>query len=135
MGLPAIFQRARALGGTLDRDGLARVFAADNLWGMAAILWILTGPARAFGPFEKGTAFYLSSWLFYLKLGLFAAIFALEVPAMVGLIRWRMALRRGEAPELGAARLYRRLSHVEFGIVIVIVFVAAFMARGFGMRR
>jgi putative membrane protein len=134
IGLPAIFARARALRGPLDREGLKRVFLADNFWGVAALLWILTGPARAFGPLEKGSAYYLSSWLFYVKLALFATIFALEVPAMVGLMRWRMAIRRGGSPDLESAPLYRSLSHAEFGLVVVIVFVAAFMARGFGMR-
>jgi putative membrane protein len=132
IGLPAIYVRTRALKGPLDGEGLRRVFVADSWWGLAALLWIATGPVRAFGPFEKGAAFYLGTWLFHLKLGLFALIFALEITPMVGLIRWRMALRRGESPDLSAAPLYRILSHVEMGLVVVIVFVAAFMARGFG---
>jgi putative membrane protein len=132
IGLPAIFARTRALKGPLDADGLRRVFAVDSWWGFAALLWLATGPLRAFGPFEKGSAFYLHTWLFHLKLGLFLLIFALEITPMVGLIRWRMALTRGETPDLSAAPLYRMLSHVEMGLVVVIVFVAAFMARGFG---
>lgn len=132
IGLPAIFFRTRALKGPLDADGLRRVFAADTAWGIAALLWIATGPLRAFGPFEKGAGFYLTTWLFHLKLGLFALIFALEIAPMVGLIRWRMALKRGETPDVSAAPLYRTLSHVEMGLVVVIVFVASFIARGFG---
>ena len=75
IGLPAIFLRTRALKGPLDAQGLARVFAADSWWGIAALLWLLTGPVRAFGPFEKGAAFYLGTWLFHLKLGLFVLVF------------------------------------------------------------
>jgi putative membrane protein len=132
IGLPAIFGRTRALKGPLDADGIRRVLVADSWWGIAALLWITTGPLRAFGPFEKGAAFYFGTWLFHLKLGLFALVFALEITPMVGLIRWRIAIKRGETPDLAAAPLYRALSHAEMGLVVVIVFVAAFMARGFG---
>jgi putative membrane protein len=132
IGLPAIFVRTRALKGPLDAPGMRRVLVADSWWGVAAVLWLATGPLRAFGPFEKGSAFYLGTWLFHLKLGLFAVVFALEVVPMVGLIRWRMALGRGESPDVSAAPLYRLLSHVEMGLVVVISFIASFMARGFG---
>lgn len=132
IGLPAIWHRARLLGGALDRDRLRRVFLTDNAWGIAAVLWLITGAIRAFGGVEKGAGFYLSSWLFYFKLGLVALIVALEVVPMVGLIRWRITSSRGRQPDVARARLYRSLSFVQFGIVIAIVFVATFMARGFG---
>jgi putative membrane protein len=132
VGLPSIWHRARLLGGSLDRECLRRVFLADSLWGIAAVLWLMTGAMRAFGGLEKGAGFYLGSWLFYLKLGLVTLILALEVLPMVGLIRWRIALTRGQNPDVRKAPLYRSLSFIQLSIVIAIVFVAAFMARGFG---
>ncbi len=132
IGLPSIYARARALNGPLDAAGVQRVLAADTCWGIAALLWLATGPLGAFGPFEKGAGFYFHTWLFHLKLDLFLLIFGLEVMPMVGFMRWRIALKRGEAPDLSRAQLYRRLSHAEMGLVVGIVFVAAFMARGFG---
>jgi len=134
IGLPAIVLRGRALRGPLDGAGIKRVLAADNAWGIAAILWLTTGPARAFGPLEKGSAFYLSSPLFFLKVSLFLVVFLLEIAPMTALIRWRMALGRGAAPDVTQAPLFARLSTIEAGLVVTIVFVAAFMARGFGMR-
>jgi putative membrane protein len=133
IGLPAIVLRALALRAASDPAALRRALAADAAWGIAAILWLVTGPARAFGPLEKGTAFYLSSPLFYAKLGLFLSIFLLEIAPMATFIRWRMALRRGESPDLGAARLFATVSWIEAALVVTIVFVAAFMARGFGL--
>jgi putative membrane protein len=133
IGLPAIVLRALALRAASDPAALRRALAADAAWGIAAILWLVTGPARAFGPLEKGTAFYLSSPLFYAKLGLFLSIFLLEIAPMATFIRWRMALRRGESPYLGAARLFATVSWIEAALVVTIVFVAAFMARGFGL--
>ena len=134
IGLPAIVLRGRALRGPLDGAGIKRVLAADNAWGIAAILWLTTGPARAFGPLEKGSAFYLSSPLFFLKISLFLVVFLLEIAPMTAFIRWRMALGRGAAPDVAKASFFARLSTIEAGLVVTIVFVAAFMARGFGMR-
>ena len=47
LGLGAVWARSRALRGALSVDGLRRVFVADNLWGVAAVLWIGTGLLRA----------------------------------------------------------------------------------------
>jgi putative membrane protein len=134
LGLPAVFLRGRALKGRLDRDGLGRLFAADNIWGVAAALWLVTGLLRAFAGLEKGTAFYLDSPLFWLKLGLFAVVVLLEIRPMVTLLRWRATLRRGGQPDTSAARTLYHLNHLELALVVVIVFVASFMARGFGLR-
>jgi putative membrane protein len=134
IGLPSVFLRGRALKGRLDREGLRRLFAADTVWGIAAALWLVTGLLRAFGGLEKGTAFYLGSWLFLTKMGLFLLIVALEIRPMVTFIRWRATLRRGAVPDISAARALYQLNHVELALVVVIVFVASFMARGFGLR-
>ena len=134
IGLPSVFLRGRALRGRLDREGLRRVFAADTVWGIAAALWLVTGLLRAFGGLEKGTAFYLGSWLFLTKMGLFVLIVALEIRPMVTLIRWRAAMRGAGTPDTSAARSLYHLNHVELALVVVMVFVASFMARGYGLR-
>ena len=134
VGLPSVFLRGRALKGRLDRDGLQRVFAADAVWGIAAVLWLVTGLLRAFTGLEKGTAFYLASHLFWLKVGLFVAIVLLEIRPMVTLMRWRAAVRGGGTPDTSAARALYHANHVELALVVVMVFVASFMARGFGLR-
>jgi putative membrane protein len=134
IGLPGVFLRGRALKGRLDHDGLRRLFAADAVWGVAAGLWLVTGLLRAFAGLEKGTAFYLGSWLFLVKMGLFLAIVALEVRPMVTLMRWRAAVRGGGTPDTSAAHVLFRLNHIELALVVVMVFVASFMARGLGLR-
>jgi putative membrane protein len=134
LGLPGVYLRGRALKGPLDRDGLRRLLAADTVWGIAAALWIATGLLRAFGGLEKGSQFYLQSPLFWTKMALFASVIILEIWPMVTFIRWRGALRRGETPDTSRARALYLVNHVEMGLVVLIVFVASFMARGFGMR-
>jgi putative membrane protein len=134
LGLPSVYLRGRALKGPLDRDGLRRLLTADTVWGIAAALWIATGLLRAFGGLEKGSQFYLQSPLFWTKMALFATVIILEIWPMVTFIRWRGALRRGETPDTSRARALYLVNHVEMGLVVLIVFVASFMARGFGMR-
>ena len=134
LGLPSVFLRGRALKRPLDRDGFARLFAADSVWGIAAVLWLVTGLLRAFGGLEKGSAFYLASRLFWLKLALFALVLALEVWPMTTFIRWRHVLARGGSPDTSAAGTLAHINHAEMALVAIIVFVASFMARGFGLR-
>jgi putative membrane protein len=130
IGLGSIWGRARALRGPLDSPGLRRVFYNDAWWGIAALLWLVTGFARAFGPFEKGPAYYLSTPVFYAKVGLFLVIFLLELWPMITFIGWRRRIGRGEVPDLSRAPVFSRISYVQATIVVVMVFVAAAMARG-----
>ena len=132
IGLPAVFLRGRALKGQLDADGLRRLLAADNAWGVAAVLWIVTGLLRAFGGLEKGTDFYLRSPLFWTKMALFLLILLLEVRPMVTFIRWRIQLGRGLPVDTSVARRLYTLNHIELALVVVMVFVAGMMARGVG---
>jgi putative membrane protein len=132
LGLPAVFLRGRALKGRLDADGLRQLLAADNVWGLAAVLWIATGLLRAFGGLEKGTEFYLRSPLFWTKMGLFVVVLLLEIRPMVTLIGWRARLRRGQTVDTSPARALYTLNHIELAIVVVMVFVASLMARGVG---
>jgi putative membrane protein len=134
IGLPAVFLRGRALKGRLDVDGLRRLFAADTAWGLAALLWVVTGLLRAFAGLEKGTAYYLASPLFWLKMALFVAIVALELWPMATFIRWRREQKQGVAPDTSRAATFFQISHVQLALVVLMVFVASFMARGFGLR-
>ena len=134
IGLPSIYLRGRALQGRLNAEGLRRLFAADSVWGVAAALWIVTGLLRAFGGLEKGTAFYLASSLFWTKMILFVLVVGLEIWPMLTFIRWRREVRRGRTPDTSRAPTLYVVTHAEMALVVVIVFVASFMARGFGIR-
>jgi len=107
------------------------VFVADSLWGLAAALWIATGLWRAFGGLEKGTEYYINNRAFYVKMGLLAIILLLEIAPMTTLIGWRIAVRRGEAINLAPASAFARLSQVQAALVVLMVFAATAMARGF----
>jgi putative membrane protein len=130
IGLGAAYARSRALRGTLDDAGFGRVFLADTWWGIAGALWIVTGVMRAFFGFGKGLDFYLGTALFHVKLTLVFAILVLEVLPMVTLIQWRRQRRSGGPVDTSRARALARISHAQAGIVVIIVFLAAAIARG-----
>ncbi|WP_095193342.1 DUF2214 family protein [Pseudomonas sp. Irchel 3A7] len=106
------------------------VLIADNLWGISALILLITGGMRAFGGYEKGTDYYLHQPLFHLKMTLFVLILLLEVAPMVTLIKWRVALARGAAIDTERATLFARISHVEALLVLLMVIAATGMARG-----
>ena len=129
LGLAAVFVRGRALGRPLDEEGWRRLLAADNAWGIAAALWIASGLARVFFG-GKEPSFYWSNGFFWLKLGLFGLVFVLELKPMLTFMRVRSARRRGAPLPTFPVEAYRRINAFESALVVAIVFVAAFMARG-----
>ena len=132
VGLGAVWVRGRGLKGPLDASGLRRVFLADAVWGLAFLLWLGTGLWRLLAGTEKATGYYLHNHLFWTKMMLFVLILLLELAPMLGLIAWRRQLARGMEPDTRRARLYRRLSVSESIIVILMLVIAAGMARGYG---
>lgn len=133
VGLGAVWARGRALKSHLDGAGLRSVFLADNLWGLAAALWLGTGLWRLLAGVEKDTGYYFHNHVFLGKMAFFAIILALEVWPMITLIRWRRRVAQGEQPDTGAAPLLARISYAQAVIVIVTVFFAAAAARGYGV--
>jgi putative membrane protein len=129
LGVAAIFARGRALARPLDDDGWNRLLSADNAWGIAAFLWIASGLLRVFFG-GREPAFYWRNGFFWIKMALFAGVFLLELAPMVTFIRVRIARGKGVSPPPFPIDLYRRINVAELGLVVTIVVVAAFMARG-----
>jgi putative membrane protein len=129
LGLGAVVIRGRALARPLDEAGWQRLLAADNLWGVAAGLWIASGLGRVFYGGKEPT-FYSHNGFFWMKLALFGLVFALELAPMITFIRVRSARRRGTALPRFSVTAYRRINTAEVVLVVTIVFVAAFTARG-----
>jgi putative membrane protein len=136
LGFAAIVDRAMAFLRPVTTESIHRALRADNAWGIAAILWIGTGLWRLFGETEKSLGYYMQSSAFWTKMSLLAVIFVLELPPMVRLIRWRVALGRGKPVETVAdARTARRIaavSVVQAMVIAAMVAAAVAMARGFG---
>ena len=106
------------------------MFHADNWYGVAAIGWVVTGLWRAFGGLEKGTDHYLENHWFIGKMGLFALVFLLELYPMITLIRWRRSIKRGGSLDLTSAPLLARLTALQLPLLVLMVFMATALARG-----
>lgn len=131
LGFWAVLTRGTAFRRLATGFGEARsVLSADNLWGISALLLLVTGGMRAFAGYEKGTDYYLHQPLFHLKMTLFILIVLLEIAPMVTLIKWRIALGRGESADTARAKLFARICHVQALLVILMIVAATGMARG-----
>lgn len=130
IGVYGCWARAIALRNLKDRSGLQAVFVADNIWGIAAALWLATGLWRAFGGIEKGTDYYLGNSAFLVKMSLFAVVFILELKPMITLIRWRILHGRKQDIDLSVAGQLSQISYLELILLIPIVAMATAMARG-----
>ena len=127
LGLPAVWLRGRAM----QRQDLPALFRADAAWGIAALLWIVTGLTRVFFT-EKGPSWYANQPLFWHKMGLFALVFVLEIWPMITFVRWRRLRASGKDVDLTRLPALIRVNKVEVALVIIIPFFASMMARGVG---
>ena len=138
IGLQAVLRRAQWLTKPVSRDMVKEVLHSDSEWGLAALLWIGTGLWRYLGSTEKGSQYYEHNAFFLAKIAIFAVVLLLEIKPVMTLVRWRIALGRGTPPEqlpgMGSARVIARISAVQGGLIVLMVFLAAAMARGYGMR-
>ena len=136
LGMMATVLRGSALREPFTASSLKRALRLDAIWGIAAALWIVTGLWRLFGGTEKPLAYYLANHWFMAKMGCFLLVFLLEVSPMLTLMRARFALRRGgdaSAIVVPAARRIAIIGHVQATIMLVMIFMAVAMARGYGM--
>ncbi|PYY72615.1 hypothetical protein CRX42_00250 [Pseudomonas jessenii] len=131
LGFWAVLVRGTALRRLADGAAEVRsVLMADNIWGISAVVLLISGGMRAFGGYEKGADYYLHQPLFHLKMTLFVLILLLEIAPMVTLIKWRIALARKVSVDTGRAKLFARISHVEALLLLLMVVAATGMARG-----
>lgn len=118
----------------LTIDEARRIQRADLLYGISAGLLLIVGLLRVF-YFEKGPAFYTNNPFFWLKMIAFLIVGLLSIDPTLRYIRWNKILKESRPPEIGEKE-YRRtrlLLTLEVIGLAVILFAAAWMARGIGM--
>ena len=107
----------------------------DILYGISAGVVVIVGLLRVF-YFEKGAPYYAQNWFFWIKMLGFALAALLSVYPTIRFVSWRKYLARNQAPvisdtEASRIKLLLRLEMVAIGLIL---FSAALMARGVGMR-
>jgi putative membrane protein len=118
---------------SLQNQLLPIIFRSDNLWGIASLLWIISGLMRAFGNYEKASEFYVTNGFFHAKISIFVVVFAVELMPMIRLIRARLELRQNPDSIPLSPQMLRgifRSGMVEIHLLVVMVIFATLMARG-----
>lgn len=129
---------ALAIEHVLIRDALTlasarRLRRTDTAFGIAAGVLLVVGLLRV-AHFEKGAGYYFHNAFFIAKLSLFIMVGLLSILPTVEFISWGKALKQGQVPAVAPERirLLKALIHAELAGIVLILFCAAFMAKGMG---
>ncbi|MBX9592338.1 MAG: DUF2214 family protein [Hyphomonadaceae bacterium] len=119
---------------TLTADSARKIQTADRVLGVSAGVLLLAGLARVF-HFEKGAAYYFHTWTFIAKLALFVLLALVSIIPTRQFLRWRSAVKAGQVPTVSADKIksIRSIIHVEMAGVMLILLLAAMMAKGVGL--
>jgi putative membrane protein len=111
-----------------------RLQVADMVFGISAGVLIVVGLLRVF-YFEKGAYYYFHTWTFIAKLALFVIIGLVSIIPTLEFLSWRKAVKQGQAPNVGPdkVRALRSIMHWELVGIVVIILMAALMAKGVGL--
>jgi putative membrane protein len=121
------------LRGEINVANARTLLRMDAAFGIAALVLLIVGFSRVFFT-EKSSAYYFHSATFLAKLALFIVVGLLSIYPTLEFLRWRPALREQRAPALEPAtrRKLRMVVHLELTLIVVILLLAAMMARGIG---
>ena len=111
-----------------------RLQVADMVFGISAGVLIVVGLLRVF-YFEKGAYYYFHTWTFIAKLALFVIIGLVSIVPTREFLSWRKAVKQGQAPSVSPdkVRSLRSIMHWELVGVVLIILMAALMAKGVGL--
>ncbi|WP_421654338.1 DUF2214 family protein [Leptothermofonsia sp. ETS-13] len=111
-----------------------KMVTADAVYGLSATTILVTGILRVL-YFGKGTEYYLSSPVFYTKVGIFVVVSLLSLYPTFSFVSWVKQLREGKSPNLELSQV-QQLSWLIRGELIglgIIPLFAAMLARGVGV--
>lgn len=145
--LPALLSAAHVVGiasaiafaalrlAALRRRDVEATRAADNGNGIAALLLYGAGFYRLFGELEKPLPFYTANPVFWLKMGLLAVAFALEIYPQYVVLPWHVRASRKLPiePRDGQFERMFKLAAWQLPCLLGAVFCAALMSRGVGL--
>jgi putative membrane protein len=121
------------IGSILTVETARKILLADMIFGISAGVLLLVGLGRVF-HFEKGAAYYFQNWAFHTKLSLFVIIGLLSIIPTREFLRWRPSIKTGQVPSVDPRKrkTVRSIIHIELVAAVLIMLVAALMAKGIG---
>jgi putative membrane protein len=111
-----------------------RLVRVDLIYGIAAVLVLLSGLARTYWGY-KGGGWYWTNWLLHLKLGMFVVVALMSIKPTLMYRRWRRELQAtGALPSDAQITDARKWVMIQAHIIAIIPIAAVFLARGFGAK-
>jgi putative membrane protein len=111
-----------------------RLGRLDLIYGIAAVLVLLSGLARTYWGY-KGGGWYWTNWLLHLKLGMFVVVALMSIKPTLMYRRWRRELQAtGALPSDAQITDARKWVMIQAHIIAIIPIAAVFLARGFGAK-
>lgn len=109
-----------------------RLVIADTIYGLSATTVLITGILRVL-YFGKGQDYYLSSPIFYTKVGIFVIVGLLSLYPTFSFISWIKTLRDRQPPslELSQVQILSWMIRGELMGLVLIPLFATLLARGF----
>lgn len=106
----------------------------DRVYGGVALLLLTAGGGRVFYG-SRAASFYVDNPLFWTKFGIFFAVALLSIPPTIQLARWskQVNMNGGPLPSNAAIGRVRLWLAAEAGLLVLIPFIAAAVARGYGL--
>jgi putative membrane protein len=113
--------------------GARRLQRVDSIFGLAAGVVLVIGLLRVFF-FEKGAGYYFTDAFFLAKLSAFVIAALISIYPTVVFLSWSKALKQGVAPDISPNKIRKTRMCLmwELTAIVVILFCAPLMARGFG---
>jgi putative membrane protein len=130
----ALMLELMLLRGTLTVENARKVLLADMIYGISAGVLLVVGLGRVF-HFEKGASYYFHNWAFHTKLTLFVLVGLISIIPTREFLRWRPTLKAGQVPTVTPEKIrsVRGIVHAELTGVVLIMLMAALMAKGVGI--
>lgn len=113
-----------------------RLQRIDTVFGVAATVVLVVGLLRV-TYFEKGPQYYWHDAYFLMKFAAFLVAALISIYPTVTFLSWNRALKTNSPPAITPERTgrVRMCLMLELAALVVILFGAAFMARGLGFMR
>ena len=128
----ALAVESQTLKKDLSLEDAWRLVIADTIYGLSATTVLITGILRVL-YFGKGQDYYLSSPIFYTKVGIFVIVGLLSLYPTFSFISWIKTLRDRQPPslELSQVQILSWMIRGELMGLVLIPLFATLLARGF----
>lgn len=128
----ALAVESQTLKKDLSLEDAWRLVIADTIYGLSATTVLITGILRVL-YFGKGQDYYLSSPIFYTKVGIFVIVGLLSLYPTFLFISWIKTLRDRQPPslELSQVQILSWMIRGELIGLVLIPLFATLLARGF----